>query len=57
LSEHLEHLSDPVAEKNPIPHDTHFIPGMHVMACSRYLLILQFILKTLLTILQNLCHM
>jgi len=22
---HLEHLSDPSGEKNPIPHDTHFI--------------------------------
>jgi len=25
---HREHLSAPVGEKNPIPHDTHFILGM-----------------------------
>jgi len=33
----LEHLSEPVAEKNPIPHDTHFIPGMYVIEYCRYL--------------------
>jgi hypothetical protein len=42
FSEHLEHLSDPVAEKNPIPHDTHFILGMMILRNPRYLLIRMF---------------
>ncbi|MFB5611371.1 MAG: hypothetical protein ACE5RT_06140 [Nitrosopumilaceae archaeon] len=31
---HLEHLSEPVGEKNPIPQDTHFMLDISKLTCS-----------------------